>query len=130
MTTKMKLGLFMVPLLLLSVCVSSASASCCYFYRGYGSGWTPPGLYHERPPYFSYFPPVYYGMGYASGYRASASAVSRQPSRPVTPLRIRNPFVVTEAEAVVTGRGLTGQPQRITNPYAAARNPSGLLDLR
>jgi hypothetical protein len=85
---------------------------------------TVPGLYHERPPYFSYFPPVYYGPYLANSCGISLcsqpSPICRRLSPPVVPLRIANPFVADGTTASLAHDPRAVEPLRIKNPHVGS----------
>jgi len=118
MDTKPRVVSLLAAFFVLSLSVPSACGWCCvgtHSCRGYFHGYAPPGLYHERPPYFSYFVPVYYMPHYVTSYRSVI--VSRQPSEGVAPLRITNPFVTPKVREGAARDKSTARPLRIRNPY-------------
>ena len=73
----------------------------------------PPGLYHERPPYFSYFRPVYYRLSYPDVCHVAKRRAQKAPS----PVRIKNPYVASSIDEELGYPVVTVTPLRIINPY-------------
>ncbi|HLA83898.1 MAG TPA: hypothetical protein VJL29_03815 [Thermoguttaceae bacterium] len=136
MATKIKIIGLLSALLLLGMGVSS-KASACYYASYYGGGYfgatyyaaytafpyayAPSGLYDERPPYFSYFTPIYYQMDYGNSRDSVRSSYYGQSAAPADPLRIQNPYVGGESAQVVSHVSPKAHPPRIRNSYVDSK---------
>jgi hypothetical protein len=101
----------------------------------YFGGWRPYGITSSTlaptPPYFSLFPPVYYGERYARPYGVSPFAALPQDvtmpayqARMLGPSRsYSNPHCCGEAEATAQPVQLQGQPSEIAQVSAVRINP-------
>ena len=131
MTLKMKLGMMAAVLVMVGAMAPSAEAwygggaFWCGAYPGY---WLPPSLLQERPPYFAFYPPVYYSHPiYApygvSPYPRGAYVAAAEPTV-VVPLTIKNEYVQPEVLAAGADRPKP-DPLRIANPFVSpqADNP-------
>ena len=125
MTLKMKLGMILAVLMMVGALAPSANAwygggsFWCGAYPGY---WLPPTLLQERPPYFAFYPPVYYSHAvYApygvSPYPRGAHVAAAEPTV-VVPLTIKNEYVEPEVLAASVDR-LKPDPLRIANPFVS-----------
>lgn len=104
---------------------AAAAAPGPYFSYRVPMAWgcLPPVHYVQQSlPYFSLYPPVYYGYPVARPYGHSPYAwpprtVSAE-IKPIQPLVARNPFVPREVIATPIPQRRIPTPQRMSNPYA------------
>jgi hypothetical protein len=130
MTLRMKLGMVLAVLVMVGASAPSAEAwygdgsFWCGAYPGY---WLPPSLSQERPPYFAFYPPVYYGHPVYARFGVSpyprGAQVAAAERTVVVPLTIKNEHVQPEVLAAGADRPTPG-PLRIANPFVSPQGDS------
>jgi hypothetical protein len=127
MTLTTRLGVLLTVALIASATAPGASA-----WHGDGSAWwgrypvyrVPPGLWHERPPYFAFHRPFYYGYpvypAYGGGCCSRGKHVASAEATPIEPLTVKNEFVEPELLAAA-GDLRTSGPLRIANPFVSSQ---------
>jgi hypothetical protein len=125
MTLKMKLAVVLAVLVVAGVMAPAANAwygggsFWCGAYPGY---WLPPSLLQERPPYFAFYPPVYYSHPIYASYGVSpyprgSRGAAAEPAA-IVPLTVRNEYVDSEVLAA-NAAATASRPLRITNPFVS-----------
>ena len=109
--------------------LAAESAQAQYWYgNGFGPGTAYNGAWvNERLPFYTQYPPVYYGHPTARPYGYSPFAYTAMAATPqATPMNIVNPYVVeVNAPAAAAAEPPRPTPITIKNPYATETLPPG-----